>query len=493
VAEFSNLLRQRLSSGAALWVQEEAHPDADTLTAYVERSLPALERNRVLGHLAGCSQCRDIVALTLVEPVEAMAVRVAAASSALPWWRQRWAPRLGLAASLATVAVIAAVVVELPRTGKQTPSDAKARLENHAVDSGSPASPGLQPSVPPPASLAEGDRAVRGNAAGLSAASRTGLRDQLSGNDRVSFARRASAGAKDMGAVTIPAQPVPIIRNSTIYAYEVSTLPASQQDYLNNQIFSMDGAANGAVQATDLPAAPAVKTANQFQLQNSMVNSRQFAFSNLPTQTQQNTKVLVIHKPPSRTHFPMVVLDQIPLGFRRAAPAIRPNVTFSSAMTAELNPLKEKSDIALGEVAATSSTADAYRGDLDRSSAFSPRAMSDKYEKKAETSAASWKVDGGRLLKFGDSGAWMEAYPRSEGVDFSVVRSHGLEIWAGGSHAALVHSRDGGATWERITLGASAAGTITAIEARGANILVKSSSGQSWSSPDGGKSWTLLE
>jgi photosystem II stability/assembly factor-like uncharacterized protein len=157
----------------------------------------------------------------------------------------------------------------------------------------------------------------------------------------------------------------------------------------------------------------------------------------------------------------------------------------------ELNPVREKGDS--GEISAAAAPADTYRGDLDRSSAFSPRAMSDKYEKKTETSAGSWKVDGGKLYKFADSGAWMEAYPSSEGVDFTVVRSHGSDIWAGGSNAALLHSRDGGATWERVTLGASATGTITAIEARGANILVKSSSGQSWSSPDGGKSWTLLD
>jgi hypothetical protein len=274
-----------------------------------------------------------------------------------------------------------------------------------------------------------------------------------------------------------------------MYAVEASSAPGTRQDYLNNQIFSMDGAANGS-QLPDLPTAPAVKAANPFQLQNSLANGS-IAFSNLPVQTQQNTKVLVMHKPPSRSHFPMTVLDQIPLGFRRATPAIRPSVTSAFAMSgSELNPTREKD---MAELSLSGTAADAYRGDLDRSSAFSPRAMSDKYERKTETSTASWKVDGGKLLKFADSGAWMEAYPGSEGVNFSVVKSHGSDIWAGGSNAALLHSRDGGATWERITLGASATGTITAIEARGANILVKSSSGQSWSSQDGGKSWTLLD
>jgi len=472
-------------------VQAEAHPDADTLTSYVERSLQAAERNRVLGHLAACSQCRDIVSLSLVEPSEAVTAQGIGAS-AIPWWRQRWAPRLGLAASLATVAVIAAIVVELPTRKSHTASEEKAKVENHDVVPGeisTPAAASPQPSgtSQPSASLAEGERPLRSNGAGVGAGMRTMPRDEVAGNARMASAGRVSANAKDLGAASSPAQPVVV--TGAMYAVEASSAPGRRQDYLNDQFFSTDGAANGS-SVTDLPAAPAAKAANQFQLQNSLA-SGSIAFSNLPVQTQQNTKVLVIRKPPSRTHFPITVLDQIQLGFRKATPAIRPNVTSAFAMSGqELNPLREKGDN--GELSAAAPPPDTYRGDLDRSSAFSPRAMSDKYEKKAETSTASWKVDGGKLLKFSDSGAWMEAYPGSEGVDFSVVKSHGSDIWAGGNNAALLHSRDGGATWERITLGASATGTIAAIEARGANILVKSSSGQSWSSQDGGKSWTLL-
>jgi len=48
------------------------HPDADLLTAFAERSLTAREKEQVLGHLAVCATCRDVVALAgsaLVEPV----------------------------------------------------------------------------------------------------------------------------------------------------------------------------------------------------------------------------------------------------------------------------------------------------------------------------------------------------------------------------------------------------------------------------------------
>jgi photosystem II stability/assembly factor-like uncharacterized protein len=104
-----------------------------------------------------------------------------------------------------------------------------------------------------------------------------------------------------------------------------------------------------------------------------------------------------------------------------------------------------------------------------------------------------WKVVQGKLLRSSDLSHWSEENPRSENLKFSVVSANGSEIWAGGSDAALVHSPDGGATWERVTLGAAATGAITSIEVAGQNLLVKSSSGQVWNSQDGGKSWTVVE
>jgi photosystem II stability/assembly factor-like uncharacterized protein len=99
----------------------------------------------------------------------------------------------------------------------------------------------------------------------------------------------------------------------------------------------------------------------------------------------------------------------------------------------------------------------------------------------------------GKLLRSSDLSHWTEENPGGENLQFSVVSPNGLEIWAGGNDAALMHSHDGGSTWERITLGAAATGTINSIEAAGPNVLVKSSSGQSWLSQDGGKSWIVQD
>src|SRR5450759_2529177 len=55
-------LRAALPERAA---PEQAHPDADLLTAFAERQLSATERDGVLEHLALCGDCRELIALAL--------------------------------------------------------------------------------------------------------------------------------------------------------------------------------------------------------------------------------------------------------------------------------------------------------------------------------------------------------------------------------------------------------------------------------------------
>ena len=64
------IVASQLARGAgALPPGAEAHPDPDLLTAFVERSLPERERGQVVGHLAECAACRDVVALAQPELV----------------------------------------------------------------------------------------------------------------------------------------------------------------------------------------------------------------------------------------------------------------------------------------------------------------------------------------------------------------------------------------------------------------------------------------
>jgi photosystem II stability/assembly factor-like uncharacterized protein len=182
---------------------------------------------------------------------------------------------------------------------------------------------------------------------------------------------------------------------------------------------------------------------------------------------------------------------------RPTVPIPANGLSFSNTMggPGQLNPAKEKSQSVEVTAAAAPTAAET---ELDRSFAFSRRARSET----TSTSAAEvtpgapplfWKVAGGKLLKSSDAASWTEAYPSGEGIEFAAFAAHGADVWAGGRDAALFHSHDGGANWERLTLGASASGMIIKIEASGLNVRVKSSSGQSWLSTDGGKSWARQE
>lgn len=67
MTKLSKVVRERLKVTAAAMA---AHPDADLLTAFVERSLAERERAGVMEHLARCGDCREIVTLALPAEVE---------------------------------------------------------------------------------------------------------------------------------------------------------------------------------------------------------------------------------------------------------------------------------------------------------------------------------------------------------------------------------------------------------------------------------------
>ena len=112
----------------------------------------------------------------------------------------------------------------------------------------------------------------------------------------------------------------------------------------------------------------------------------------------------------------------------------------------------------------------------------------------ADSATPTWKIVSGKLMKSSGQAQWEDAYPiASSTMEFSFVNARGNDVWAGGSHASLIHSRDGGQTWETIKLGDNASGTIVSIIAGTMSVQVKTSDNQSWASTDGGKSWSLRE
>ncbi len=77
MTEVPKIVRYRLRTGRPA---DASHPDADVLAAFTEQALSQAERDNVLGHLALCADCREVVVLALpaTEAVAAQAGAVGA-------------------------------------------------------------------------------------------------------------------------------------------------------------------------------------------------------------------------------------------------------------------------------------------------------------------------------------------------------------------------------------------------------------------------------
>ncbi|MGA3227204.1 MAG: carboxypeptidase regulatory-like domain-containing protein [Acidobacteriaceae bacterium] len=114
-------------------LQSGQHPDADQLSAFVEHVLPAHEQEQTLAHLAVCSACRSIVALSLPaveeQPIPQLVRR--------PWlsgWNLVWSGTAALAAM-----VLAGVLLH---NGPSVPSRVPSRVP--------PAQTAMDRPLPPP-------------------------------------------------------------------------------------------------------------------------------------------------------------------------------------------------------------------------------------------------------------------------------------------------------------------------------------------------------
>src|ERR1051325_3531630 len=116
--QLPKIVAQRLQTVS----RAKAHPDANLLAAFAEKSLLPREQAQILEHLAGCADCREVVAHAQSEELLQQVAVVAAvpmASRHSTWFSGaviRWA---GL---VACVVIVGAVVISHMRFEKaQTP------------------------------------------------------------------------------------------------------------------------------------------------------------------------------------------------------------------------------------------------------------------------------------------------------------------------------------------------------------------------------------
>jgi hypothetical protein len=536
--ELSSLLRQRLQAGETARLQ---HPDADTLTAYVEQLLPLPERKLVLEHIAVCSDCREIVFLAIPENAvvagpEAVipeALVPDAAAPAIPA-RRRWflTPGFGLAASIAVMAAAITLVIEIPhRNQPLAPSPAPVRVEDKLSKVEAPRLP--QPesqTIQAAAKAAESSPSAPLSQASTSRAAAnpesTRANSPQSGSQlkdiRVPERNRTLAGAgvtanksgmagRDSGARLSPEikPQVAVAKGDQIDGAAIGGLAqvtaaapvlesrAAEHDYLNAQRFAQRSGnpLNGAAGRADLPSAPSPSSNGLAYGKQSTLLSGNWqppgnAYLAIPEAQAQTSQGMMTFTPPPPEHQSLlskiVEVGKRPL--KRAEPALQSrNVTGFAMFNNGL--AVQHSD----PVIAANTAEKADSSNLAGSPAFTARGFgSSRKPFIAGAAPYHWKVAQGKLLKSADSAIWIDAYSATDGIEFSAVTANGSQIWAGGNRGQLVHSHDGGATWEKAALGDATVGNVVSIEIQGLNVHVVTAPSQGWSSLDGGKTWIKL-
>jgi hypothetical protein len=408
---------------------EEAHPDANVLTAFAEQSLSATERDGVFEHLARCGDCRELVALALPAAdigsapiaVETDADRATGARAGAPaprklgfaWPTPAW-PTLRWAALAVGVAVAAAMLLVHP--GKL----------NLAV------LPSAQRAAVPAAS---GPQIATSPAASSSVA--TPSTDQLA-----------------VSAKTEKPQPKPELRASKKLKAGQAVMPPHPNEY--GMLLTDNKKDSG---QADKPSAalPAESFAND-------ASTRRGA-----TETVEVSGAAAVAPAPSAVGG-LMARNEMP-AIQKAKPALQ-----------EMGADERQKTQAAAASGTTRSQARNGMSAVKLTSSASSALMNH----------VTWAITAGVLERSLDSGqSWQEALRADHPL--LCYASHDEDVWTGGQAGTLFHSADSGVTWLQVQPSIRAlplTSDITHIDVPGpAEVVISTSNHEIWSSADSGKTW----
>lgn len=444
------------------------HPDADVLTAFAERSLPGRERDVVLEHLARCGDCREIVALALpaVEPVET--VMRPAARGWLTWPALRW----GLAAA-GVIAIASLGIVQYQRTAQPRNLVAKSPAPIE-VAANQPKAMSLEtstPTVPAPSGKIQSPNNSSPGAAVafLDAQNHKKTESRVPGK-ALSEPQAASANPSPTAPQQLPHGPRLANQWQQNLAQNQAPPPAAPMPAAKQQ-------ATGD-QSSQMQAAPSAETVEvertAVQAGNEDKNLDAGKVQDLPSVRQPATEEYALAR------------------IGKAKPAVT-------------TPGNEGSVSSVGGAAA-SGTAGATLA--------------------SSTPVPSWSISSsGSLQRSYDQGATWQVVDvnasrsvfdlvnvqsaakssRAEGKDskalerdsasptFRTVSVNAADVWAGGSHGTLYHSRDAGDHWTRVlpaSSGVALTGDIVSLDfVDPQHGKVSTSTPENWITSDGGQTW----
>jgi hypothetical protein len=430
---------------------EQAHPDADLLTAFAEQTLSAAEREGVLQHLALCEDCRDVVALSLpaadITPPQTadengVRTTVSQAGSRAPrklslaWPTLRWA-------ALAAGAVVAAAVL-LVHPGKLNQTTPPSVNQQVATAAPPASSPKIASSSAPLSTIAT---SPTNHSAFLAKT------DEAQPNSELQLSKKLKAGPVVM--------PSPQAESGGLLADNKKD--SGQADKLS---------------------APADRT-------------RAFDYDARSSQAATETvevsgATAAVSREPSAENA-LVARNETP---RNDAPAIEK----AKPALQEMEGSEEQKAQAAAVPGPAKSLARNVMSTVKLASPASP----------TQAHNVTWAITGGVLQRSVDSGQnWQDALHADHPLLCYASRDE--DVWAGGQAGTLFHSANSGVTWAQVQPSVKArqlSSDITHIEVRNnevrneelrrdlryhvrrpGEIVLSTSNNEIWSSADGGKTW----
>ncbi len=250
-------------------IQSGMHPDAESLTAFVEQLLPAAERGEILAHMSTCSRCREVVFLAQQASEENQPVPVSAAADApikprTSWlnWKWAWIPAAACAGLFAFAVVHHYQGVETQTAANVAPTDSLQAVGTPKTEIQKPVSQNESKQTKPaksPAVVAEREivpqTSRRDEAKEQEERKPTDQKDLVLGGAAPQLAQApGAAGGSIHGKMAARAKSAPIGGPSATNQFQQQNA-ANQQNMLQQSQNAKVDSANKAVNAPSVPRA----------------------------------------------------------------------------------------------------------------------------------------------------------------------------------------------------------------------------------------------
>ena len=410
----------------------ESHPDPDLLTAFAEHALTSREHEQVLGHLAVCAECRDVVALAgspLVEPVPEPVRKRAGWEMGLFHW--------GAVAATAIV-VVAAVSLGIHDRRASHGIEFSARkpaAQAEVSQAQSDEKLSSAPATQQPQQLADAKAAATPNPA---APETTRHAVHLQQEVRYERPRDVIADKKTSTNAPLPAAPMELRKEAPVTASAETVVVESQAN----------ASAQDANEMKQAPAARTTGTADQFQARNQSVavSGASVGPAASKAKVMQASPAFAAGQAQSST---------------QPSPQAPPQAGSTPPPEGALH--VRAPHIVVGKLGADGLV----------------------------TTPAEWQITkDGRLQRSVAGSPWEDVLPAKQFRSIARIGSH---VWAGGDKGTLYHSADDGLTWKPVTIASgntALTGNVTNLRFSDAQHgSLGTSTGETWITADGGQTW----